>query len=367
MKKILRAVLWTAVAALVAGTFFLLWRQSRPTADTYELLHPARRTILASSIATGQIQPRRYVNVKPRITGILAQTNVKVGQDVRIGDVIARVSVIPDMTSYNEALSAVESSSLQLEEARREYERAKSLYEGEVATKEEFEKASHNLSLAEENHSRAQSSLDIILYGSSKRSGAVNTTIVTATMSGKVIDLPLKNGASVVSTSPYSEGTTIATIADVSDMVFDGKIDETEVDRLRVGIPANITVGSNVDRHIGGRLEEISSMGVKENGTVMFNVKASVLTDDGRTELRAGYSANAEFITDKAEDVISVEETAISFEDGVPYVYVLVSSPDKGDQKFERVAVKTGLSDGIHIEVKEGVREDMVLRGNKLN
>ena len=367
MKEIFKILLWSIVAAVVAVTFFLLWRQSRPTADRYELLHPESRTILQSSIATGQIQPRRYVNVKPRITGILSQTNVKVGQNVKSGDVIARVSVIPDMTSYNEALSAVESSSLQLEEAQREYDRAKSLYEGEVIPKEEFEKASHNLSLAKESLSRAQSSLDIILYGSSKRSGAVNTTIVTATMTGKIIDLPLKNGASVVSTSPYSEGTTIATIADVNDMIFDGKIDETEVDRLAVGIPANITVGSNVDRHLTGTLEEISSMGVKENGTVMFNVKASVLTDDGKSELRAGYSANAEFITDRSENVISVEETAISFEDGQPYVYRLVSPVDREDQKFERVAVKTGLSDGIYIEIREGVTPDMILRGNKLN
>ena len=194
----------------------------------------------------------------------------------------------------------------------------------------------------------------------------VNTTIVKATMSGKVIDIPLKEGASVVSTSPYSEGTTIATIADVSDMIFDGKIDETEIDRLVVGIPARITVGSSLERHITGTLEEISSMGVKENGTVMFSLKASVDSDDGTTELRAGYSANAEFITARADDVISIEETAVSFEDGGTYVYRLVST-DRKDQKFERIPVTTGLSDGIYIEIKDGVTKDMVLRGNKMN
>ena len=366
MKKALKIVLWALVAAFVLLTFFFLWRQSRPAAETYELLKPVERTIYQSSIATGQIQPRREVYVKPRITGILTQINVKVGQEVATGDIIARVSVIPDMSSYNEAQSAVEASNLQLQEAQREYDRNKTLFEGDVISREEFEKSSHNLSLAKENAEKAQSSLDIILYGSSKRSGSVNTTIVKATMSGKVIDLPLKQGASVVSTSPYREGTTIATIADVSDMIFDGKIDETEVDRLTVGTPARITVGSSLDRHITGTLEEISSMGVKENGTVMFSLKASVDSDDGTTELRAGYSANAEFITAQADNVISIEETAIAFEDGGTYVYKLVSA-DKKDQKFERIPVVTGLSDGIYIEVKEGVTEDMVLRGNKLN
>ncbi|MBO4765428.1 MAG: efflux RND transporter periplasmic adaptor subunit [Bacteroidales bacterium] len=366
MKKALKFVLWALVAAFVILTFFFLWRQSRPASETYELLKPVERTIYQSSIATGQIQPRREVYVKPRITGILTQINVKVGQEVATGDIIARVSVIPDMSSYNDAQSAVEASNLQLQEAQRDYDRSKALYEGDVISREEFEKATHNLSLAKENAAKAQSSLDIILYGSSKRSGSVNTTIVKATMSGKVIDLPLKQGASVVSTSPYSEGTTIATIADVSDMIFDGKIDETEVDRLTVGTPARITVGSSLDRHITGTLEEISSMGVKENGTVMFSLKASVDSDDGTTELRAGYSANAEFITAQADNVISIEETAIAFEDGGTYVYKLVSA-EKKDQKFERIPVVTGLSDGIYIEIKEGVTEDMVLRGNKLN
>ena len=366
MKKTFRIVIWALVAAFVLLTFYLLWRQSRPVPPSYELLTPAERTINQSSIATGQIEPRREVYVKPRITGILTQINVKVGQEVNTGDVIARVSVIPDMSSYNEAQSAVEASNLQLQEAQREFGRNKTLYDGDVISREEFEKTEHNLSLAKENAAKAQSSLDIILYGSSKRSGSVNTTIVKATMSGKVIDLPLKQGASVVSTSPYSEGTTIATIADVSDMIFDGKIDETEVDRLTVGIPARITVGSSLDRHITGTLEEISSMGVKENGTVMFSLKASVDSDDGTTELRAGYSANAEFITAQADDVISIEETAIAFEDGGTYVYRLISD-EKKEQKFERIPVVTGLSDGIYIEIKEGVTKDMVLRGNKLN
>ncbi|MBP5301703.1 MAG: efflux RND transporter periplasmic adaptor subunit, partial [Bacteroidales bacterium] len=249
MKKTLKAVLWALVAAFVILTFFFLWRQSRPAPEIYELLNPQERTIYQSSIATGQIQPRREVYVKPRITGILTQINVKIGQEVKTGDVIARVSVIPDMSSYNEAQSAVEASNLQLQEAQREYDRNESLYNDAVISREEFEKSAHNLSLAKESAAKAKSSLDIILYGSSSRSGAVNTTIVKATMSGKVIDIPLKQGASVVSTSPYSEGTTIATIADVSDMIFDGKIDETEVDRLAVGIPARITVGSSLDRH----------------------------------------------------------------------------------------------------------------------
>ncbi|MCF0175176.1 MAG: efflux RND transporter periplasmic adaptor subunit [Bacteroidales bacterium] len=366
MKKAFKILIWICVAAFVVLTFIFLWRQSKPVPESYELIYPVERNILKSAIATGQIQPRREVHAKPKITGILTEIMVNTGDNVKTGDVIARVSVIPNMTAYNEAQSAVETSKLRLKEAQREYDHCKALYEDGVIAREEYQKASHSLSIAKENAVRAQSELDIIMYGSSKRSGAVNTTYVTATMSGKVIELPLKTGASVVSTSPYNEGTTIATIADVTDMIFDGKIDETEVDRLKVGLPAIITVGSSVDRHITGTLEEISVRGNKENGMVMFNLKASVDSDDGTTELRAGYSANAEFITDRAENVISVEETAVVFEEGKTFVYVLVSS-DKKIQKFEKVPVVTGLSDGIYIEIKEGVTLDMAIRGNKLN
>ena len=366
MKKGFKTALWVVALGIVAVTFFFLWKQSRPEPVRYEILTSETRTISRSSVATGQIRPRRSVSVKPRITGILSTIDVKVGQEVKTGDVIARVSVIPDMNSYNEALSAVESASLHLKEARRAFERTESLYKEGVVPREEYEKASHALALAKEDENRAKSSLDIILHGSSSRSGAVNTTIVRATMSGKVIDLPLKTGASVVSTSPYSEGTTIATIADVTDMIFDGKIDETEVDMLSVGLLARITVGSSLDRRITGTLEEISAMGVKENGTVMFSVKASIDSDSGTTELRAGYSANAEFITAEARDVVCVEEAAIAFEDGGTYVYKLVS-PEGAEQKFERVKVVTGLSDGLYVEIKEGVAPGAVLRGNKMN
>ena len=366
MKKGFKIALWTLVVAFVALTFYFLWNQSRPTSDVYELLNPKVRSIYRNAVATGQIQPRREVYVKPKITGILSDINVKIGQDVNIGDVIAKVSVIPDMAAFNDAKSAVESSNLQLQEAQRVFNRSEQLYKNNVITTEEYDKSASNLALAKENVNKAKSALDIVLNGSSKRSGAVNTTIVTATMSGRVIDLPLKQGASVVSTSPYSEGTTIATIADVSNMIFDGKIDETEVDLLKVGLTAKITVGSSLGRNITGTLEEISSRGVKENGTVMFSLKASVDSDDGSTELRAGYSANAEFVPEGAENVISVEEAAISFEDGQPFVYRLTSAGKK-EQKFERIPVVTGLSDGIFIEIKEGVTEGMVLRGNKLN
>ena len=367
-KKITRIAIWTLVICFLGYTFYFLWSQSQPIPDKYELVHPETRTIVSKSVATGQIQPRKKVSVKPRITGTLAQICVKNGDRVQAGDLIAVVKIIPDMTALNEAQSSVQATKLRYDEASREADRVKSLYEKDVVSKEEYEHSQSNLSLAKENMLKAQAALDIVLYGSSKRSGDVNTTKVTSTMTGTVIDLPLKEGASVVSTNTFSDGTTIATVADMEDMIFEGKIDETEVEKLIVGSEVTITLGSNRDRLIRGVLEEIATLGVKENGTIMFPLKVSVRLEDGESVVRAGYSANAEFVTATVENVLSVDETSVVFDKDKKYVYVLRSKEEDVEaQEFERVEVRTGLSDGIYIQILEGVTPDMVLRGNKLN
>ena len=365
-KNIYKKVLWVLLACFVLYTFYFLWAQSQPKPDVYELLKPEQRTIQRVCVATGAIESRKQIEVKPRATGTIKQICVTIGQVVTVGQTIAVIEIIPDMASLSNAKSAVESSRLKMEESPREADRASALYQKGVVGREEYEKAMSTLAIDKENHIKAQSALDVVLTGSSARAGNVNTTIVKASMAGTIVGLPLKEGASVVATNAFSQGTTIATIADLSQLRFSGKIDETEVERVYVGMPMTITVGAAEGSRYTGTIEEIASGSTVDNGTVMYEIKGSVKPEGGVKSIsRSGYSANAEIITDHADQVLSVEETAIEFSGDSTFVYRL--RQDGGSkQSFERIPVTIGLSDGIHVELKAGVKPGDVLRGIKI-
>lgn len=365
LKKIYKKGLWVFLFCFVAYTFYFLWAQSQPKPDIYELLTPTQRSIQRICVATGSIESRKQIDVKPRATGTIKQICVKIGQSVTVGQTIAIIEIIPDMLSLSEAKSAVESTRLKVEESQREANRIKNLFDKGVVGREEYEKAISKLDLDKEDHLKAKSALDVVLTGSSARAGNVNTTIVKASMNGTIVSLPLKEGASVVATNSYNQGTTIATIADLGTLRFSGKIDESEVERVYLGMPMNIKIGANKGAQYTGNVEEIASGSTIDNGTVMYEIKGSVQpVGNGKNICRSGYSANAEIITDHADNVLSVEESAIEFIGDSTYVYRLISG-DKEKQQFERVPVTIGLSDGIHIELKTGVKKGDVLRGNK--
>lgn len=365
-KNILKKVLWVLLACFVVYTFYFLWAQSQPKPDVYELLTTEQRTIQRVCVATGAIESRRQIEVKPRATGTIKQICVTIGQTVTEGQTLAVIEIIPDMSSLNEAKSAVESSRLKMEESQREANRASALYEKGVIGREEYEKAMSTLSIDKENHIKAQNALAVVLTGSSPRAGNVNTTIVKASMNGTIVGLPLKEGASVVATNSYNQGTTIATIADLSQLRFSGKIDETEVERIYVGMPMNITIGAAAGTSYTGTIEEIASGSTVDNGTVMYEIKGSVQPKEGVKSIsRSGYSANAEIITARAENVLSVEESAIEFSGDSTFVYRLKQN-NGTEQTFDRIPVTIGLSDGIHVELKSGVKKGDVLRGNKI-
>lgn len=368
MKNFLKKFIGVVVGLFVVYTFYYIWAQSQPKPDIYELLTPQNRTIEETSIATGQIEAKNQVNVKPRMTGILSDLSVQVGQQVNVGDVIARITVIPDMNALNNAKSAVKRCELNLEETSRETDRIVALYGDGVVSKEEYERAVNKLALAKEELKKAKSEEEIILRGTSSTVGAVNTTLVKATMQGTVIDLPLKQGASVVSTNSFTDGTTIATIADLSSLRFTGKIDEIEVEQIHPGMPMKLTIGAIRNKTFEGQLEEIATKGIKDNGTIMFEVSGSIKCDENFSIRREGYSANASIVTNKAQNTLSIEEAALEHKDGKKYVYKLVSNKeDIKNQKFERVEVETGISDGIHLQILNGVTSSDIIRGNQQN
>jgi len=364
MKNYIKIFVWLVVAAFVGYTFYMLWAQSQPKEVVYELLTPQTRDIVKTSVASGKVEPRDEVNVKPQIQGIITELYVVAGDKVKAGDPVAKVSVIPDMSQLTNAQSNVRTSQLTLEETEREAARIESLYKKGIVSKEEYEQSQNNLHKMQEQALAAQDALDIVTEGMSKRAGKINTTIVRSTITGTILDVPVKIGTSVVNSNSFNDGTTVCTVADMSKIIFRGKIDETEVGRLHTGMPIKLSVGAIQGVSLPAMLEYISPKGSESNGAVLFEIKAAAQIPDS-IEIRAGYSANAEIEFARHTQVLSIEETAIAFEGEETFAYKLTSPEDAKPQNFEKIPVKVGLSDGIFIEIEDGLTNGIKLRGNE--
>ncbi len=364
MKKYFKIALWCLLGLFVLYTFFFLYSQSQPKQKVYEVLTAEVRDIVKTSVASGKVEPRDEVNIKPQIQGIITELYVEAGDKIKQDDPIAKVSVIPDMAQLNNAQSNVRTAQLTLEETRREHDRLEILHEKGLVSHEEYEKSQNALEKAVEARQAAQDQLDIVTNGISKRSGKINTTIVRSTISGTVLDVPVKIGTSVINANSYNEGTTVATVADMNNIIFRGNIDETEVGRLRQGMHIDLTIGAIQGVTLPATLEYISPKGVESNGAILFEIKAAAQIPDSIL-IRAGYSANARIEFDRRDKVLSVQETAIEFQGDSTYVYRLTSGENDVPQTFERLPVEVGLSDGLFIEVCQGISNDMKLRGNE--
>lgn len=365
MKKVLTIFGLCLLVLFVGYTLYYLWLQTQPVPVVYELVSPQQRTIVKRTTVAGSMEARRQVAIKPQATGVISRLMVSPGDKVKAGDLIATVKIIPDMAQLNEAKSRVEAASISLEEEQREFERTRALYEKGVVSREEYEMRSTRLASAREAVKAAQTMVQVFTKGQSERSGNVSVTDLRSSITGMVLSVPVKEGASVSGTSAFTEGTMVAKIADMSDIIFRGFIDESEVAQLRCGMDMELHLGSMQDVTIPATLDYIAPEGVMQNGAKMFELKASASVPDSVT-IRSGYSANASIVLGIARDVLSCDEKAIAFEDGMPYVYVLTSAPDDLEhQQFERRAVTIGLSDGLAIELKSGVNEGELLRGNQ--
>ena len=365
MKKALKIIGAVVVVLFVGYTFYFLWKQSQPQPVVFELVTPEQRTVQKKTIATGTVEARQQVELKPQVTGIISELRVKAGDRVNTGDVIAVLRVIPDMSRLNDAQSKVESARISLEETEREAQRSQALFDKGVVSREENEQKQSELAKAKETLTAAKYAVDVITKGSSKRSATVNTTEVRSTMNGIVLSVPVKVGTSVSGSSQFSEGTTIAKVGDMRDVIFRGNIDETAVDQLQTGMMASITIGAKPDDRLTANLEYISPEGVLQNGAKVFEIKAGVAIPEG-VKIRSGYSANAEIILAEAKDALTVDESAIVFEEDKPYVYRLTSKEsDEENQKFERIPVELGISDGLCVVVKSGEDKSIKLRGRK--
>ena len=360
MKKIVRIVILVLIGLAVIGTFYFLWQKSRPVITKYEIVTPQRDTIETKTVATGKVEPRDEVLIKPQLSGIISEVLKEAGQMVKQGEIIAKIKVIPEMVQLNSAESRVRVAKISMEQINETYKRDKQLFDQGVISKEDYQTSMANYKKAEEEVDNAQDALDIIREGISKKFAASSTTQVRSTITGMILDVPIKVGNSVIQSNTFNDGTTIATVANMNDMIFKGKVDETEVGRIHEGMPIKLTVGALDSRVFDATLEYVAPKGVEENGAILFEIKAAAdIPDDAF--IRAGYSANAEIVLKRAEGVIAVPESTVEFQGDSAFVQIV--KQEEPEQVFEKQPVKVGLSDGIRIEIKEGLTEKDKIRG----
>ena len=360
MKRYGKLIVAAIVALVFIGTFVFLWRKGQPKETVYNEYEPKYEDIRKTTIVTGKIEPRNEVSVKPQISGIITELLKEPGQMVQQGEVIAKVKVIPDMGQLSSAESRVRLAAINLRQAEADFRRVETLHEKQLVSDDEFEKQRQQLSQAREEKVAADDALQVVRDGVSKSNASASSTLIRSTISGIILDVPVKVGNSVINSNTFNDGTTIATVANMRDLIFRGNIDETEVGQLVTGMPMKITIGALQDLVFDARLEYVSPKATESNGANQFEIKAAVgLNDDGK--IRSGYSANAEIVLAEARKVLSVPESAIEFKDDSTFVYIIKGTRVK---TYERTAVTTGLSDGVNIEIRRGLTPKDKVRGS---
>ena len=360
MKKYLKVIIAAIVVLIFIGTFVFLYEKSKPQPVVYDEFTPKVTDISKTTVITGSIEPRDEVEVKPQISGIITEIYKEAGEMVKSGEVIAKVKVIPDMGQLSSAESRVRLAEINLKQAKVNFDREKQLYDKQLVSAEEYDNVRQTLDQAREEKTAAIDALEVVRDGVSRSNASASSTLIRSTISGLILDIPVKVGNSVILSNTFNDGTTIASVADMGDLIFRGNIDETEVGQLVTGMPMRITIGALQNLKFDASLEYISPKATDNNGANQFEIKAAVTVPQGNA-IRSGYSANAEIELASAKGVLTVPESAIEFSGNDTYVYVIKGSGD--DKTYERRKVATGLSDGINIEIKSGLKKSEKVRG----
>ena len=362
MKKYFQIGFAVVILLVFVGTFVFLWQKSQPQPMEYEEYTVKTTDISKTTIITGRIEPRNEVNVKPQISGIISAIYKEAGETVTAGEVIAKVKVIPDEGQLSAAQARIRLAGINEHQARVDYEREKALYDKGLVSGDEYDQKRKAWRQATEEVRAAKDNLEVVRDGVSKENAGNSSTLIRSTISGLILDVPVKVGNTVILSNTFNDGTTIATVANMADLVFRGNVDETEVGRLVTGMPMKITIGAMQDERLQASLEYISPKATQNNGANQFEIKAAVHVS-AANKIRSGYSANAEIVLAEAKQALTVPESAITFEGTSTFVNV-VKEKD-GQKTYERRRVTTGLSDGINIQVTSGLKKGERVRGPK--
>jgi len=352
MRKGFTIAILVFIALVFFGALYYLYTKNKQSPIVFQTEKPEIKTIVKNTIATGSILPDEEVLIKPNISGIIEEIYIEAGGFVKAGDIIAKIKVVPNVNNLSSTYNQVLSAKNDLDNQEKSFKRNKTLFDKGVISANDFEASELAYKQAKQNYAANKQSYEIVKTGTTSGLGNAANTTIRSTVTGMVLEVPVKVGNQVIESNNFNEGTTIASLADVDKMIFVGKVDESEVGKIKEDLPIEITIGAIENKKFAAVLNYIAPKGKTENGAIQFEIKAKLTTTD-TTFIRAGLSANASIILAKADKVLALKESLIQFEDKTQKPFVEVET---APQKFEKRAIVLGVSDGIYVEVKSGLK-----------
>ncbi|MEM9000671.1 MAG: efflux RND transporter periplasmic adaptor subunit [Bacteroidota bacterium] len=358
MKKSVTIAILAIIILAFSSAMYYLYKKDAESPIVFETEKATRQTIIKKAVATGSILPLEEVLIKPNISGVIEEVYVEGGDYVKTGDLLAKIKVVPNLNALNDAQNAINDTKITLDDQKRNYDRQLEIFNKGVISKADLERAQVAYDQARQAYQAARQRFDIVKTGTTKGYGNAANTLIRSTVSGMVLDVPVEKGNQVIESNNFNEGTTIASIADVEKMIFEGKVDESEVGKIKEDLPLEITVGAIEDQVFDAVLDYIAPKGVEENGAIQFEIKGTLKKAD-TTFIRAGLSANASIILARADSTLAIKEALVQFDADTKQPFVEIST---GEQQFERKDIELGISDGILVEVKSGISESDELK-----
>jgi len=354
MKKSVTIFILAFIVITFSVAMYYLYSKNAEDPVVYKTEKPSTKTIVKKTVATGSILPIEEVFIKPNISGVIQEVYVKGGDIIKKGDLIAKIKVIPNLSSLNNAKNGIQTNKIALDDQKRNFNRQKSLFDKGVISKQDLENAEVSYQQAQQSYNAANRNYDIVRTGSTRGLGNTANTLIRSTISGMVLDVPVEVGNQVIESNNFNEGTTIASLADVNKLIFKGKVDESDVGKIKEGLPLKITVGAVENSTFDAILDYIAPKGKLENGAIQFEVEGTLKKQDS-TFIRVGLSANASIILAKVDSVLSIKEALVQFDSKTKVPFVEIKT---GDKQFKRKDITLGVSDGINVEIKEGLTKD---------
>jgi HlyD family secretion protein len=356
MKKFFKILLFIILIAVFAWTIYFLYSKSEESPITFDTTTTITTDIIKKTVATGSVVPRKEIEIKPQVSGIIDEVYVEAGTMIKKNDKIALIKIIPNMVALNNAENRMRQAKISLDNAKLDLDRNKNLVKNKVIADAVFQPIENAYKSAQEEYKAATDNLELIQKGETSNNKSGTNRVIRSTISGMVLDVPVEEGFSVIEANTMNAGTTVASVADMTDLVFEGKVDESEVGKIKEGMDLILNIGAIEDESFDAVLEYISPKGIEEDGAIQFEIKAAVKLKSEQF-IRAGYSANADIVLDRRDHVLAISESLLQFDGDSAYVEIEI-----GDQEYEKTYVKTGLSDGINIELVSGISTDTKLK-----
>jgi HlyD family secretion protein len=359
MRKLFKILfILIAIAAVTAGVYAWV-RSSKDGDEKYKTVEVKTDSITEKAVAVGQVQPRQKFQVKSKVSGIVARTVVEVGDTVAAGAVLFEISPDPTPLEMTEVDRMVESAQAVYKRAKSDLDRSVELSRSGVVPRSDLDMKREAFELARVALNKAQQDRDLTRKGSFAGGGPKMESVVRAPAAGTVLTRLVNPGDPVVPLTSYQPGTELATIADMRDLIFRGTVDEIDVGKLSVGLPARIKIGALPTDIVTGRVSRIAPQAQQKEGATLFDVEVEL--DPGqKVTLRAGYSANADVVIREKKNVLTVPERLVIFEDGGTKTFVELPGPT-ADSEPKKVEIKVGISDGLNVEIVSGLRKGQMV------